>query len=914
VAHADPSLVEAPEREDVRFLGRLLGEVIRAQEGEAVFARIEAIRQAAVAVRRFGGPAHEERLTARLDELNLSDTLRLARGFACFSLLANLAEDRRQRLDAFERAGRSVARDGAEADGGRPDTLATAVETLEREGVGRERVATLLGQALIAPVLTAHPTEVRRKSVIDREAAIAELLTALDRETDTAARAELEAELRRHIALLWQTRPLRAVRPFVADEIETALSYFRTTFLPVLPRLHARWEAAVGVRLPSFVKPGSWIGGDRDGNPNVTAETLAYALKRQAMAALGHHLDELHALGAELSISSALASVSPALARLADASGDASPHRADEPYRRAITGIYARLAATHTALTGAPPARPATVPAEPYAGAAALLADLAVVRASLAEHGGALMAGGRLDRLVRAVETFGFHLAALDLRQNADVHGRVAAELLRVAGVEAGYEALGAGARIALLRRELAHARLLRNPYHDYSEETRREHAIFEAAAAAHARFGPACITTCIVSKASGVANLLEVHLLLKEVGLFRPGEPPSCPIMAVPLFETIEDLEAAPAVMRDFLALPEIAALARARGGVQEAMIGYSDSNKDGGYLTSTWSLHETSLALAGVFAAADVRLQIFHGRGGAVGRGGGPAFAAIRAQPQGSVGGRIRITEQGEVIASKYGDAALGAASLETMTAATVLASLGPPAVGADDLARFRAAMRALSAAAFAAYRGLVYGEPGFKTFFRQATPIGEIAELKIGSRPASRAKSDAIEDLRAIPWVFSWAQARIMLPGWYGVGAALAAFSDRGLLRAMAEGWPFFRAALSNLEMVLAKSDMNVAAGYADLVADAALRARIFGVIRDGWRSAHDGLLDVAGRSALLERNPALARSIRLRLPYIEPLNHLQIELLRRYRGGGGDERVREGIHLTINGIAAGLRNTG
>jgi phosphoenolpyruvate carboxylase len=381
-----------------------------------------------------------------------------------------------------------------------------------------------------------------------------------------------------------------------------------------------------------------------------------------------------------------------------------------------------------------------------------------------------------------------------------------------------------------------------------------------------------------------------------------------------VPLFETIADLEAASSVMREFLGLPEVAALTRSRGGVQEVMIGYSDSNKDGGYLTSIWSLYETSSALVDVFGDAGVRLQLFHGRGGAVGRGGGSAFAAIRAQPQGSVGGRIRITEQGEVIASKYGDPALGQASLETMTAATVLASLDPPDIPPPDLARFRGAMQELSAAAFMAYRGLVYDEPGFKTFFRLATPIGEIAELKIGSRPASRTKSDAIEDLRAIPWVFSWAQARIMLPGWFGVGQALTAFPDQGLLRAMAQGWPFFQTALSNLEMVLAKADMDIATGYAELVADESLRMRVFGTVRSGWGRAHDGLLEVAGQSALLENNPGLAQSIRLRLPYIEPLNQLQVELLRRYRAGDDDERVREGIHLTINGIAAGLRNTG
>ena len=889
-------------REDVRFLGRLLGDVIRAQEGQAVFDQIEAIRQASVAVHRDGGQARERVLEAWLDSLDLESTLRFVRGFLCFSLLANIAEDRQNARDASERSTPD-----------RPDTLAAAVDTLSAQGVERSEVISLLGKALIAPVLTAHPTEVRRKSVIDRESAISTLMASLDRTTGDA-RAELEAELVRQIALLWQTRPLRAVRLFVQDEIETSLSYFRTTFLPVLPRLYARWEAALGACVPSFLRPGSWIGGDRDGNPNVTAETLRFALNAQSRTALGYFLEELHQLGGELSISSMLADVTPELDALAERSGDNSPHRTDEPYRRAITGIYARLAATFEALTGRLPPRPASVAGEAYKDATSLLADLGVIRASLARFGGGSLIGGRLDRLIRAVETFGFHLATLDLRQNADVHGRVVAELLRVAGVEADYEALDPQARIDLLRRELSHGRLLYNPYADYSDETRGEYAILQAAAETHARFGPDSIRAYIISKTSGVANLLEVYLLLKEVGLYRPGNPPACAIMAVPLFETIEDLQASPEVMRDFFALPEAAALARARGDLQEVMIGYSDSNKDGGYLTSTWSLHETACALVGVFEKAGVRLQLFHGRGGAVGRGGGSSFEAIRAQPAGSIQGRIRITEQGEVIASKYGNPTLGAASLETMTAATLLASLGTPDVSAAELARYRASMAEISRTAFATYRGLVYDTPGFKDFFRQATPITEIAELKIGSRPASRTKSDRIEDLRAIPWVFSWAQARIMLPGWYGVGQALEAFADRGLLRAMAADWPFLEAALSNLEMVLAKSDMDVACRYAELVADADLRERIFGAIRDGWQRTHDQLLDVTGQSALLEKHPGLARSIQLRLPYIEPLNHLQIELIRRFRAGDADEQVREGIHLTINGVAAGLCNSG
>ena len=880
-------------REDVRYLGRLLGDAIRILDGAEIYERIEAIRQASVAVHRDGGSGTHTHLAERLDSLSLDDTLRFVRGFLIFSLLANLAEDRQARRTVSNR------------------TLRAAVAELEAHGVDRGAIATMLAGALIAPVLTAHPTEVRRKSVIDREAAIVAAMGALDAADGDELRVEIEDDIRNSIAILWQTRALRATRIGVPDEIETALSYFRSTFIPVLPRLYARWEAILGVAgLPSFLKPGNWIGGDRDGNPNVTADTLRYAMGAQATVALGHYLDELHALGAELSISAGLAHVSPGLEALAAESGDAAPPRADEPYRRAIIGLYARLAATYAGLIGTPPPRPAAVAAASYPSAAAFRADLQIVRGSLAANGG--MAHRRLDDLIKAVETFGFHLATLDLRQNADVHLRVVAELLKVAGVEADYAALDEAARIALLRRELGHARLLGNRYADYSEETDGELAILRAAAAAHVAFGPDCITTYIISKASGVSHLLEVYLLLKEVGLYRAGQP--SPVMSVPLFETIGDLEAAPAVMADYFALPEIAALVAARGSLQEVMIGYSDSNKDGGYLTSNWSLHEGALALVEVFATAGVRLQLFHGRGGAVGRGGGSAFEAIRAQPAGSVQGRIRITEQGEVIASKYGNPTTGEASLKTLVAATVLATLAPQAAAEAELERFRAAFAEISGSAFAAYRGLVYATPGFKDFFRAATPIAEIADLKIGSRPASRTKSDAIEDLRAIPWVFSWAQARVMLPGWYGAGQALSGFADRGLLAGMVASWPFLQATLSNLEMVLAKSDIDIAARYAELVPDAGLRTRVFDAIRDSWRLTRDQLLELTGQPALLDKQPALARSIRLRLPYIEPLNHLQIDLIRRHRAGDADPRIREGIHLTINGIAAGLRNSG
>lgn len=887
------SLPPIANNPDVLFLGELLGRVIRAYGGERLFERTEHIRRNSVSRHRGIDAADLE-----LDQLDLDETLDFVRGFMLFSMLANLAEDRQ----------------GIAAD---PDAdVASAVERLGAHGVDRKQVCDLLGRALVAPVLTAHPTEVRRKSMIDHRNRIAELMALRDRGVAETPDGDLVDEaILRQIALLWQTRVLRRERLHVADEVETALAYLRDVFLPTIPALYARWDRALGDHVPAFLKPGTWIGGDRDGNPFVTADSMRLALSRAAEVVIGFYLDAVHALGAELSISTELAEVEPATRDLAEASGDDAASRADEPYRRALSGIYARLCATHRTLTGKTAPRPAGIERDAYAHPDELRGDLATLARDLAAGGeGALASGGALGRLIRAVETFGFHLATLDMRQNSAVHERVVAELCKVAGVEADYAGLGEEARIALLRAELASPRPLVSAHHAYSDETAGELAILAAAADAHRKYGREAIRQYVVSMTQATSDLLEVNLLLKEVGLYRPGdEQPDIRVMAVPLFETIADLEAAPAIMRRWFAQPGIAAAARARGH-QEVMIGYSDSNKDGGYLTSTWQLSRGSTALLPVFEEAGVAMQLFHGRGGAVGRGGGSSYAAILAQPEGTVQGRIRITEQGEVIAAKYGNRASAATNLEAMASATLLASLEPAPIAGPDRKRFTDAMDRLSADAFRAYRGLVYETPGFSTFFRQMTPIAEIATLKIGSRPASRKKSDAIEDLRAIPWVFSWAQARVMLPGWYGVGQALAGFEDKALLADMAQHWPLFAAALANMEMVLAKSDIGIAEHYADLVADQAMRADIFGRIRDGWHRTVEQLLAVTGQERLLERNPSLDTSIRLRLPYIEPLNLLQVELLKRHRAGEQDARIADGIQLSINAIATALRNSG
>ncbi|MEL7198587.1 MAG: phosphoenolpyruvate carboxylase [Pseudomonadota bacterium] len=877
---------------DIRFLGKLLGDVIRDHAGERLFERTEHIRSASINRHRGG-----ELVDLELDQLSLDETLAFVRGFGLFSMLANLAEDR----------------DGIMADSGLD--FAEAVERLDMHGVDRSKIIDLLAESLIVPVLTAHPTEVRRKSVIDHRTRIADLMK--QRDDDLAADRDasaVEDAILRQIALLWRTRTLRRDRLYVTDEVDNALDFLGGVFLPVLPELYRQWEEVLGDRPASFLRLGSWIGGDRDGNPNVTADSLRYALGRGAETVLGFYLDQVHDLGRELSISSELAAIEPAILKLADMSGDTSAHRSDEPYRRALIGIYARLSATFTKICGKAPPRLPTNEQPPYAHPNEFENDLRTIARSLEKLGGTTLASsGALGKLIRAVKTFGFHLATLDLRQNSSVHERVVAELLSKSGVEADYLALDEEARIALLREELSGQRPLRTPWAEYSEETLKELAIIDAAAEAHAQFGEACISQYIVSMAETVSDLLEVHVLLREMDLYQPGDTPKCAIMAVPLFETIGDLENAPGVMSAYFGLPEIAAITSKRGA-QEVMIGYSDSNKDGGYLTSSWMLARASEALAPVFAKAGVTMQLFHGRGGSVGRGGGSAFEAIRGQPPATVNGRIRITEQGEVIAAKFGMPETAAANLEAMASASVLATLEPERVASEDYARFADAMDTISSGAFNAYRDLVYGTPKFVDFFRQMTPIAEIATLKIGSRPASRKASDAIEDLRAIPWVFSWSQARVMLPGWYGVGHALGQFEDKGLLREMAATWPFFKNVLANMEMVLAKSDMAIAAEYVQLVEDQDLAKTVFSRIDQGWHNTHDALLDATGQSFLLEKNPKLDASIRLRLPYIEPLNLLQLELLKRHRADEHDERIAEGIKLSINAIATALRNSG
>jgi len=909
---------ELPLRDDIRLLGRLLGDTVREQEGSASFDLVERVRQSSIAFRRDDDVAARRELERILDALTRGETMVVARAFSYFSHLANLAED----LDNIRRGRKSEIGGEPPGDG----SLVRALDRVEAAGIGPEALWEFFGTAAIVPVLTAHPTEVQRKSVRDLEMKIERLLRARDRSRPTPReRATGDEAVRRAVLALWQTRILRLEKLAVIDEVANGLSFFEQTFLPQVPAMYGALEDELERRypgrrwtdVPSGLRIGSWIGGDRDGNPFVNEAVLRRTLRMQSSRVFEHYLAELHALGAELSVTTFVAQVSPELQALAERSPDVSPHRRDEPYRRALTGVYARVAATTRALDQYEPLRHAVGDAPPYASPVEFGADLDVIHASLQANGSALLARGRLRRLRRAVGVFGFHLAALDLRQNSDVHERVVAELFAAARPDVRYSSLDEAGRVRLLVEELATARLLGSPYVEYSAETRSELDILQAAAQLQRMYGDACIENYVISKCDGVSDVLEVVLLLREVGMFRAADA-SLRCNVVPLFETIADLRAAARTMDELLSIPVYARLLASRGAAQEVMLGYSDSNKDGGYLTSRWELYKAQTALVETFRRHGVRLRLFHGRGGSVGRGGGPSYEAILAQPGGSVQGQIRLTEQGEVIGVKYSNPEVGWRNLEILAAATLEATLlGGSAP--EPPAQYVEALDELSASAFAAYRSLVYETPGFEDYFWESTVISEIAELNIGSRPASRSKSRSIETLRAIPWVFSWSQCRLMLPGWYGFGAAvdawLAGRDERlALLREMHREWPFFASALSNMEMVLAKADLAIASRYAALVTDQTLREAIFQRIRAEFDATTSALLRILGTDRLLAGNPQLAGSIRYRFPYLDPLNHIQIELLRRYRAGDKDERSRRGIHLTINGIAAGLRNSG
>jgi len=909
---------DRPLLQDIRLLGRLLGDCVREQEGADIFDIVENIRQTAIRFYRDDDEPARLELEVLLATLTPEQAVQVVRAFSYFSHLANIAEDQHhiRRTRAHDMAG----------DDPRAGTIDNALAHARAAGLAGADIRTFFEDALISPVLTAHPTEVRRKSTMRHEMKVAELLDRRERcQWTPSEMAAIDAQLQQSVETVWQTNLLRQSKLVVRDEVENGLSYYDYTFLRQLPVFYAGLEDRLNgldpdgavLPIPSFLRIGSWIGGDRDGNPFVTEDVLRDSLHMQSTRAFRFYLEELHELGGDLSLSSRVVQVTDALIALAEKSPDKSPHRQYEPYRLAISGIYARLAATSARFGSSAPVRHAGTAAAPYDGPAELVADLDVIRQSLCENRSAHLTEGRLRYLMRAIDCFGFHLASLDLRQNSAVHERTIAELY--AAVEPGltYGNMSEDDRVEQLVRELAIARPLLRPFWTYCDETRGEIAVLQAAAAAHQLYGPRAIPTAIVSNTTDVSDLLELAVLLKQVGLIEPDGGSAVHI--VPLFETIEDLRNCIGIMDRLLSIPAYRRLVDSLGGVQEVMLGYSDSNKDGGFVTSGWELYKAEIGLIELFARHQIKLRLFHGRGGTVGRGGGPSYDAILAQPPGAVQGQIRVTEQGEVISSKYSNPDLGRRNLEALVAATLEATLIRAEQKKPD-PQFLETMELLSQHAFAAYQGLVYQTDGFEEYFQASTVISEISTLNIGSRPASRKKAGRIKDLRAIPWVFSWAQCRLMLPGWYGFGSAvqtwLSDHPQQGMrhLQQMYRDWPFFRTQLSNMDMVLGKSSIAIASRYAALVEDETLRRKIFGRIRKEWQQSVAALLQISGHDRLLQDNPLLERSIQNRFPYLDPLNHIQVELLKQHRRNNDNPKVLRGIQLTINGISAGLRNSG
>jgi phosphoenolpyruvate carboxylase len=917
-APADISSKDQPLRDDVRLLGRILGDTLREQEGEEYFQLVENVRRAAVRFRKTQDERDGEALEKILDALSPSDSLAVVRSFSYFSQLSNIAEDlhHNRRHRAHLKAG-SPHKDGS---------LLLALDRLEEKKVDKKTLQSFLDSALVSPVLTAHPTEVQRKSILDSQLIISSLLSQRDRMDMTPDElAENEEALHRFVLVLWQTRMLRTAKLTVRDEIKNGLEYYRYTFLNEIPRLYAGLEKELAarfdkdIRVPPLLRVGSWIGGDRDGNPFVTHDVMADAVQSHSALAFEHYLNETHVLGTRLSLTDRLVEVTPELRKLSDASPDKAAQRDDEPYRRALILIYSRLSATAKHLGhNLASLRPVDVHAKPYANAQEFTADLDVLLDSLYKHGALYLARGRLANLRRAAQVFGFYLAPLDMRQHSAIIEQTVSELFAHSSGKANYSDLGESEKRNVLLQTLQEGRILMTDVARYSDVPQGELRIMQAAADIHRRFGAGALPNHIISKTDAVSDMLELALMLQQVGLLQGSD--KLHVNIIPLFETIEDLRGCGKIMDELFSLPWYRALLKSRNDTQEVMLGYSDSNKDGGYLTANWELYKAELELVKVFDKHGIEMRLFHGRGGTVGRGGGPSYDAILAQPPGSVNGQIRITEQGEVIASKYSNPEIGRRNLETLVAATMEATLLHHHGADSAMPEYHRIMEALSLDAFAAYRKLVYETPGFTDYFFTATPIREIAELNIGSRPSSRKASDKIEDLRAIPWVFSWGLNRIMLPGWLGFGSAVQKFIERegetGLkqLQGMYQNWPFFRGLMSNMDMVLSKTDMGIASRYAELVEDVALRERIFGAITREWEVTVEMLFKVTSSSTLLQDNPAFARSLLTRLPYIDPLNHLQVALLQRHRAGDNDEKVKRAIHLTINGIATGLRNSG
>ena len=920
-----PRPLDRPLHDDVRRLGAALGDALNRLAGPTTFADVEALR-ALTRERRNPDTASvpDADLVATIEGWDTRRAEAVVRAFALYFQLVNTAEQ-------AHRLRRRRAYEGADVPPQR-GSLHAAFDDLARRGVDPADLQATLDRLLVSPVLTAHPTESRRRTTQDKLSALAAGLLARDG-LSAPRQAELEVVEAMHVESLWQSDELRHRRPTVVEEVKLLLRSFDEGFWAAIPAAHRELRdlaAAAGLRPPrGFVRLGSWVGGDRDGNPFVTPEVTLTTARMMKEHMLVRYLEQVRPLKRLLSHSSRQTVIHPRLeASLSRDESDLPAIRERnavrnrfEPYRLKLSFIEERLAAALRQIradAGVPGGGDGT---GAYASARDFLKDLQVLAASLRSHGADASAAALIDPLIESVSAFGFHLATLDIRQHSRRHESALDALFAAAEPDAPrYADQDEAARVARLRQELTGRRLLKVPGATFDADTKQTLDTFDVVHRVQAELGAEAVVTCVISMADSASDLLEVLVLCREAGLVRwEGDTLVSSLRVAPLFETRADLIAAPGILTDLFADPVYAALLAAGGNVQEVMIGYSDSAKDAGLLTASWSLYQAQAAIAAAAADAGVELLLFHGRGGTVSRGGGPAHRAILAQPPGSVGGRIKLTEQGEVIRFKYGHTELAQRSLELSGSAVLLAAFEDPP---PPPPAWIAAIEELSDRAWRCFRTTVYDDPELFSYLTAVSPLDELAVLPIGSRPAHRpGGGGGIDSLRAIPWVFGWMQSRHVLTGWLGVGTALhdflAAHPDDGLatLQAMAEGWPFFNTLLRNVEMVCAKADLAIAAHYVRTLHPGAAGERIFGELKAEYDRTVAALTQVLGLDHLLDGSPVLRRSIDLRNPYVDALSFLQVELLRRRRAATTeDPDLLEAILRSINGVAAGLRNTG
>jgi phosphoenolpyruvate carboxylase len=907
--------------EQIHRLGDLLGETIVEQEGQPLFDLVEEVRGLAKA-HRAGDAESGARLLARIESLPLPEARGVVKAFSSYFSLVNLAEEQ-ERVRVLRQRAHEARREERPVE----ETMEAAFVALRDQGMLPEEARSLVAGLSVVPVFTAHPTEAKRRTVLLKLADVAEALERLDSGTLTPDESDAEtAWLRELIVSLWETQDTRYSKPTVLDEVRGGLYYFEHTLFDLVPQIEESLRLALErtwpgetFEVPHFLTFGSWVGGDRDGNPFVTPAVTEETLREQQTTALRLYRREFERMHGHLSVAEErgvseelVASLAEDAALFPEEAEFAASHYPAELYRQKMTFVYRRLQATLEA--AGRPWRADHVPRPgAYASAEDFLADLRLVQASLRQHSGARLAEGRLGRLITQAEVFGFHLATLDLRQHAGRHVAALDEILSRYGIAERYRHLNEIERQAVLSAELEAGRPLTPAHLDFSDETNETVEVFRLIRRARERVGPDAIRTFIVSMTRGPSDLLAVLLLARDAG-------GADQLDVVPLFETVDDLHQAPATLEALFAHPAYRRHLDGRGRRQTVMLGYSDSNKEAGYLAAHWELHLAQREIAALCRRNDVTLTFFHGRGGTVGRGGGPVNRAVLAQPPESLGGRLRLTEQGETVTTRYANRRLARRHLEQLAHAVIFTSGKRTGPSPSRGGAWEEAMTALAPLARRSYRGLV-GSDALVEYFHQATPLDELALLNIGSRPARRKAGSGLEGLRAIPWVFAWTQSRVTLPGWFGLGAAVEdwAGEDAGrweTLSTMYREWAFFRTLVDNCQVSLRKADMLIAEVYASL-ADPGTRDAVFPVLRAEHQRAIDVLLRLTGQAELLDHAPWLQRSIRVRNPYIDPMNYVQVALLRKLRSdaGASDQKaLREAVLLSVNGVAAGLRNTG